>query len=72
MVYSCVVSSLSEIEAAASSLPPRQMQELILFLGARLRSGGAQLPPPRDFSAVEIAGWIAEDEEELRQFRSES
>jgi hypothetical protein len=48
------------------------MQELILFLAGRLRSGGAELPPLRDFSAAEIAGWIAEDEEEMRQFRSES
>jgi hypothetical protein len=66
------VSSLSEIEAAATSLPPEQKQELILFLAARLRSEGAQLPAPRDFTPSEIASWIAQDEADLKQFRSES
>ena len=31
------MSSLAEIEKAAEALPPEQKQELILFLGARLR-----------------------------------
>jgi hypothetical protein len=63
------VSTLSEIEAAAGSLPPRQKQELILFLVSSLRSEGAQLPAPREFSSGEIAAWIADDEAGLRRFQ---
>ena len=66
------MSTLSEIEAAASSLPPAQKQELILFLATRLRRDGAEIPSPREFAASEIASWIAEDEADLKQFRSES
>jgi hypothetical protein len=47
------MSTLSEIETAADSLTPEQKQELILFLASRLRSNGAQLPPPRQFMSQE-------------------
>ena len=57
-----------EIEAAAEQLPPGEKQELILFLAARLRAAGAELPPPRAFSKEEIAHWIAEDEDGYRRF----
>jgi hypothetical protein len=63
------VSTLAEIEAAATSLPPEQKQELILFLVTRLRSEGAQLPKPRDFSSSEIVSWIAADEADLKRFQ---
>jgi hypothetical protein len=71
-LYSSSVRSLSEIEAAASSLLPEQKQELILFLASRLRSEGAQLPPPREFTQDQIASWIAEDEADGERFRAGS
>ena len=57
-----------EIEAAADRLPAEEKQELILFLAARLRAAGAELPPPRSFSKEQIEQWIAEDEEGYRRF----
>jgi hypothetical protein len=64
------MSTLTEIEAAADSLPPEQKQELILFLASRLRSNGAQLPPVRQFAVGEIASWMAEDEADLKRFQA--
>lgn len=64
------MSTLAEIESAADSLSPEQKQELFLFLAARLRGAG-QLPPPREFSREQIAGWIADDEDGMRRFREE-
>lgn len=66
------MSTLTEIEAAADALPPEQKQELMLFLAARLRVHGARLPEPRSFSCEEVAGWIAQDEEDLARFRANS
>ncbi|MEW6157700.1 MAG: hypothetical protein AB1813_09720 [Verrucomicrobiota bacterium] len=63
------MSTLAEIEKAAAALPPEQKQELMLFLGARLRAEGARLPQPRRFSREQIQSWIAEDEAEMRHFR---
>lgn len=60
------MSTLTEIEAAADSLPPEQKQELFLYLAARLRGTG-QLPPPRDFSSEQIATWIADDNDGMRR-----
>lgn len=65
------MSTLAEIEKAADALPLDQKQELMLFLAARLRAEGAQLPQPRKFSREQIESWIAEDEAELRRFRRE-
>jgi len=62
------MSTLTEIEAAADKLPASEKQELILFLATRLRTTGAELPPPRKFSKEEIAQWIADDEEGYRRF----
>jgi len=62
------MSTLMEIEAAADRLPAEEKQELILFLAARLRAAGAELPPPRSFSKEQIEQWIAEDEEGYRRF----
>jgi hypothetical protein len=65
----CGMSTLTEIERAAEALPPRDKQELMLFLAARLRTEGARLPEPRRFSREEIESWIAEDEKDLERFR---
>jgi hypothetical protein len=62
------MSTLTEIEAAADQLGPEEKQELILFLAARLRATGVELPPPRVFSKEQIQQWIAEDEEGYRRF----
>ena len=64
------MSTLSEIEAAAEGLRPEQKQELMLFLAARLRAQGARPPEPLNFSREEIAGWIAEDEADMRRFQN--
>ena len=63
------MSNLAEIEAAADALPPEEKQELMLFLAARLRAQGAQMPQPRKFSREQTAGWIAEDEADMQRFR---
>ena len=66
------MSTLTEIEAAADTLPPEEKQELILFLATRLRGTGAKLPLPRKFSREQIASWILEDEAEMERFRKGS
>jgi hypothetical protein len=63
------MSNLAEIEAAADALPPEQKQELMLFLAARLRAQGTQMPQPRKFSREQTSGWIAEDEADMQRFR---
>ena len=63
------MNTLAEIEAAAESLPSEQMQELFLFLAARLRGSG-QIPPPREFATDHINAWISDDEEGMRRFRA--
>ena len=63
------MSTLDEIEAAADALTPGQKQELLLFLAARLRAQRASLPPPRKFSAEQIAQWMADDEADMSKFR---
>lgn len=64
------MSTLSEIESAVERLAPAQKQELLLFIAARLRADGAQLPPPRKFAQERMASWIAEDEADLERFRT--
>jgi len=64
------MKSLSEIEKDAAELDPGQKQELMLFLAARLRADGARPPEPRRFSDQQIHEWIAQDEAELRRFKS--
>ena len=63
------MNTLAEIEAAAVSLPSEQMQELFLFLAARLRGSG-QIPPPREFTTDQIKAWISDDEEGMRRFQA--
>lgn len=62
--------TLAEIESAAAGLSPAEKQELMLFLASRLRAEGAQLPEPRTFTPDEIAGWITEDEADMRRLRA--
>jgi hypothetical protein len=63
------VSKLDEIEAAAESLAPEEKQQLMLFLATRLRGQGVRMPEPRKFSREQMAGWIAEDEADMRRFQ---
>jgi hypothetical protein len=63
------VSKLEEIEAAAETLPPAEKQQLMLFLATRLRTQGARMPEPRQFSREQMAGWIAEDEADMCRFQ---
>jgi hypothetical protein len=63
------MSKLEEIEAAAEALGREEKQQLLLFLATRMRAQGAQLPEPRKFSRDEMAGWIAEDEADMRRFQ---
>ena len=62
------MSTLAEIESAASTLPSEQKEELLLFLAMRLREERL-LPPARQFSQEQIHGWIAEDEADMARFR---
>jgi hypothetical protein len=62
------MSTLSEIEAAVDALPLGEKQELLLFVAARLREQGGQLPVPRKFSRKQLEAWIAEDEADMRRF----
>ncbi|MEJ0090389.1 MAG: hypothetical protein WDM80_11680 [Limisphaerales bacterium] len=66
------MSSLAEIEQAAAALSPQQKQELMLFLGARLRVERAGLPEPRQFSREQVQSWVAGDEADLMRFREQS
>jgi hypothetical protein len=63
------MSTLAEIEVAADQLRPEEKQELLLFLATRLRAGSGILPEPRKFKKEEMAGWIAEDEADMRRLR---
>lgn len=62
------MSTLAEIETAAESLPPKDQQELLLFLATRLHAAGGSLPPPRDIPKEQIERWIADDEAGHRRF----
>ena len=66
------MSTLTEIETAADSLPVEQKEQLLLFLASRLRAARATLPEPRQLAREEIAEWIAEGEADMRQFQGQS
>ena len=66
------MSTLAEIEKAAEKLSSQQKQELMLFLGTRLRAERVGLPEPRQFSCEQTQSWIAEDEVDLKRFREPS
>ena len=63
------MSKLEEIEAAADALGREEKEQLMHFLATRMRAQGAQLPEPRKFSRDQMAGWIAEDEADMRRFQ---
>ncbi len=64
------MSTLAEIESAATALPAREKAELLLFIAGQLRTEGAPLPEPRPFTPEELQAWMDEDEEEMRKFRA--
>jgi hypothetical protein len=66
------MSTLAEIEKAVEKLPAPEKQELMLFLGAKLRAERAGLPEPRQFSREQIQSWMTEDEADLKRFREQS
>ena len=59
--------TLAEIQAAADRLHTAEKQDLLLFLMARLRAQGGQLPAPRKFTPEQMKAWIAEDEAAMRR-----
>jgi hypothetical protein len=64
------MSTLLEIENAAEALSPGEQQQLLLFLASRLRASPSSLPPPRQFTREQVAGWVAEDEAGWQRFQS--
>ncbi len=64
------MSSLSDIEEAAVKLPANEQQKLLRFLLRVVPVFDAELPLPREFSADEIKGWLAEDEAGMRKFQT--
>jgi hypothetical protein len=65
----CLMTNLTEIEAAAGSLSPADKQQLLLFLAASLRNSRRQTPEPRLFVREQLAAWIDEDDADMRRFR---
>jgi hypothetical protein len=63
------MSTLLEIESAASRLSDKEKQQLLLVLAQSLRSHGQPLPQPRQFSAAEMQSWIDEDEADMQRLR---
>jgi hypothetical protein len=63
------VSTLAEIQAAAERLQAAEQQDLLVFLAARLRAQGGQLPAPRRFTPEQMRAWIAEDEADMNRSR---
>lgn len=64
------MSTLTEIEAAASGLTSAEKSRLLLFLAAQLRAGGVSSPEPRRFTKEQMDSWIAEDEADMERFQS--
>ena len=64
------MSTLAEIESAATALSSREKAELLLFVTGQLRAEGAPLPEPRLFSPDQLRAWMDEDEDDMRKFRA--
>ena len=64
------MSTLAEIESAATALSSREKAELLLFVASQLRAEGAPLPEPRLFSPDQLQAWMDEDEDDMRKFRA--
>ena len=65
------MTTLTEIESAASSLTAIEKQELMLFLAAQLRAEGAAPPEPRTFTREQVDVWIEQDEVDMRRLREQ-
>lgn len=64
------MTTLAEIENAADKLSGMEKEQLLLFLAKRLRDERQNLPSPRRFGREQVDAWIAEDEADLQQLRS--
>ena len=64
------MSTLAEIESAATALSSREKAELLLFVAGQLRAEGTPLPEPRLFSPEQLQAWMDEDEADMRNFRA--
>jgi len=66
------MQTLMDIEQAVQRLSAEQQAELLLFVAERLRSQGAPLPEPREFSEDQLRAWLDEDELAMARFRAGS
>ena len=66
------MQTLIDIEQAVQRLSVEQQAELLLFVAERLRSQGAPLPEPRDFSEDQLRSWLDDDERAMDRFRAGS
>ena len=64
------MSTLAEIETAASTLSSSEKAELLLFVAEQLRAERAPLPEPRLFTSEQIQEWMDEDEADMRSYRA--
>ena len=64
------MSTLAEIETAATGLPAREKAELLLFVAGQLRAEGVPVPEARLFSQEQLQAWMDEDEDDMRKFRA--
>ena len=62
------MQTLIDIEQAVQRLSAEQQAELLLFVAERLRSQGAPLPEPRDFSEEQLRSWLDDDERAMARF----
>jgi len=66
------MQTLIDIEQAVQRLSAEQQAELLLFVAERLRSQGAPLPEPRDFSEEQLRSWLDDDERAMARFQAGS
>ena len=66
------MQTLIDIEQAVQRLSAEQQAELLLFVAERLRSQGAPLPEPRDFSEEQLRSWLDDDDRAMARFRAGS
>ena len=64
------MSTLAEIETAASTLSSSEKAELLLFVAEQLRAERAPLPEPRLFTPEQLQEWMDEDEADMRSYRA--
>jgi hypothetical protein len=61
------MTTLAEIETAAAALSDTEIQQLMLFLAARLQAPGAPLPETPLLPRERMTDWMAEDEAAMRR-----